>query len=450
VTANRTPLRAESAEKLAAAVEAADDMVDGGLSPEAALAKAARDNAVPVGHVPFLVRAFNTGRAVRQFGAGDPWEKAAAHPVATVEGVRRILDAPETVKAAAADDRTADYFVPPPEPTPTHYFPFLTPEQRKEAAARVRREEAPAPPPEPAPDDRYKLAFAAIDAMIALTDGLKAASPAQYLAIKEAAASVAPAAAAYAFAYAEANDVWLRQKAASAARPDPTVTTRHPVVDAVRRLAAARSAFPKEAAAPAGYAPVENYGVPVAGWYAKAADAQLTIFGTPVSPPPAAEPVKAAGLFDRQSHDTKSANFFKDFAGGTKSVFSGLGGSIMSRKLPQQVYADMRVTRAKDPVATATGDLPDTLARVDEHAAIQSILADPRFVKADPHTLVQAYRNLSNVAPTAMQNPDIAADYLTRRIQTGPLGYHDLEALTRIEKNMADYHRRRPEVDDED
>jgi hypothetical protein len=110
----------------------------------------------------------------------------------------------------------------------------------------------------------------------------------------------------------------------------------------------------------------------------------------------------------------------------------------------------MRVTRAKDPVATAPGDLSDTLARVDEHAAIQSILADPRFVKADPHTLVQAYRNLSNVAPTAMQNPDIAADYLTRRIQTGPLGYHDLEALTRIEKNMADYHRRRPEVDDED
>lgn len=448
MTVNRTPLRAESAEKLAAAVEAADDLVDAGTPPETALAKAARDHAVPVGHVPFLVRAFNTGRAVRQFGAGDPWEKAASHPVATVEGVRKVLDAPGEVKTAYAPDRTADYFTPPPAPVPTHYFPLLTGGQKKEAAEAVRREETLRPLPELKSDDRYKVAFAAIDALIALTDELKAATPAQYRAIKEAAAAADPATTEFAFGYAEANDIWLRQKAASEVKSDPTVTTRHPAVEAVRKLAAARSAFPKEAGAPDGYAPVDNYGVPVEGWYAKAADTPRTIFGTPVPPPPAPTPIKAVGLFDKQTIDTKAAGL-SEFANSAKSVFGNMGGTIMSRKMPQQVLADVSIDRRKDPVATAAGNLPDAFARVDEHAAIQSILADPRFAKADPHTLVQAYRNLANMAPTAMQNPDIASDYLTRRIQTGPLGYHDLEALTRIEKNMAQYHTR-PKAEEED
>lgn len=456
-TAHRTPLRASSAEKLAQAVEAADDAVDEGAQPEEALAKAARDYSVPVTHVPFLVRAFNTGRSVRQLGASGPWEKAAAHPVATVEGVVAALKDPGEKRAVVEADRAHDYFTPP--PVARYYLPSLLTADEKRASAAAREELAPEPRQPDAPDRTVKVAFAAIDCLTELAAALKPLSARQYIAAKRAAAEVAPTAAEFAFAFVEGGDPWMRAKAASTDKPDPKITTSHPAVVAVKKLAAARAEYPKQAAVqvPGGYAPVTDMGVPVDGWYSRLpTDA---VFGTPI---PAVmlsavpEPVKSAGIFDKPSKPTAPAETDAQetkaagFGSGFKTVFGGGTNLIASRPLAGKVMSGMKIDPPSDPTGGQAGRLSDSLGHVDEHAAIQSILSDPRFVKSDPHTLIQTYRDLSGIAPKAMQNPAIASDFLTRKVQTGPLGYHDLEALTRLEKALASYSRPpAPEEDDD-
>jgi hypothetical protein len=452
-------LRASSAEKLAHAVEAADDAVDDGASPDGALAKAAADYGVPVGHVPFLVRAFNTGRSVRQLGAAGPWEKAASHPVASVEAVVKLLGEVSQKRAAVREDSVADYFSPPPA-GPRYVLPSLLTAEEKRAAAPRPEDPIPKPREPDAPTAHVKAAFAAIDSLIELTAALKPLTASEYLAVKAAADETAPDAAAFAFAYVEDGDPWLRAKGASADKLDPRITTDHPAVVAVAKLAAARAVYPKSAGdtTPLGYAPVTDMGMPVDGWYSRLpVDA---VFGVPVpaqvlSTVP--EPVKSAGIFDRRATTpqpqtqpelepavVKSAGF----GSGFKTIFGGATNLIGSRPLANEVYRGVSIDKSKDPAGGQLDALSSAFSGVDEHAAIQSILTDPRFVKADPQTLVQTYRDLSGIAPQAMQNPAIASDFLTRKVQTGPLGYHDLQALIQMENNLSSYTR--PPVADED
>lgn len=460
-TTHRTPLRAASAEKLAAAVEDADEAVDGGTPPAAALAKAARDHAVPVGHVPFLVRAFNTGRAVRQLGAGDPWEKAADHPVATVDAVRAVLEDPGAVKAAAAEDRTADYFAPPPDARPRYHLPSLLTAEEKRASVSPREELAPRPPEPAPPDTTVKMALEAGHLLVGLAEAVRTLLPRQYLAVKRAAAEVAPEAAAFAFDFVEVGDPWLRAKGASTERIDSAVTTAHPAVVIVRKLEQIRGAFPKAAAAPVpvGYEPVTTLGAVVDGWFVRSR--VDPVFGVPLPAQKLAaapEPAKTATLFDATpappvavpEEVAKRAGIGGDLAAG---FFKPLNwGASVVKKTPMLNEANQDLKLEKSPARPGDRQvdaLGAAYSGIDEHAAIQSILADPRFVKADPQTLVQTYRDLANLAPQAMQNPAIASDFLTRKIQTGPLGYHDLEALTRLEANLAKA-RQRPEADPDD
>lgn len=459
-TVNRTPLRASSAEKLARAVEAADDAVDGGASPDGALAKAAADAGVPVGHVPFLVRAFNTGRSVRQLGAPGPWEKAASHPVASIEAVVKLLGAPGQKRAEVREDRAVDYFTPPPS-EPRYVLPSLLTAEEKRASAPRLADPIPGPREPDAPTAHVKVAFTAVDSLIELTSVLKPLTASEYRAVKAAAEETAPDAAAFAFAYVEGGDPWLRAKSASADKPDPRVTTDHPAVVAVKKLAAARAEYPKSAgdSTPHGYAPVTDMGQPVDGWYSRLpVDA---VFGVPVPPQTlsaAPEPVKSAGIFDRrveasqpESEPAPVVAKAAGFGSGFKTVFGGASNLIGSRPLANEVYRGVNIDKPKNPIGGQLDSLSSALGHVDEHAAIQSILADPRFVKADPQTLVQTYRDLSGIAPQAMQNPAIASDFLTRKVQTGPLGYHDLQALIQMEKNLSSYTGRpRPDDGDDD
>lgn len=458
--AHMTPLRAASAEKLAAAVGDADDAVDDGATPDAAIAKAARDHGVPVGHVPFLVRAFNTGRAVRQLGAADPWEKAANHPIAAIPAVLSILAAPgeSVAKVAAADrDAGADYYSAPPDPGPRYVLPPMVSPAEKRASA-YRREEPEPRQPAPRPrDPSLGLVLRAGHQLVKLADELTALTAPQYLAVKAAAEEVAPDAALFAFSYVEAGDPWLRAKGASAARPDPLITTDHPAVAVLRELSAIRAAFPKSAAvsAPDGCAPVTIMGTAVEGWYERRPLDPL--FGLPVPEKTAAAPrtpTRAPTVFDppqpsAPSPVSEGVAKRAGFGAGFGSVFNAGMSKLRSHPMVGEALANS--WKPRDPSEVSATGLNAGLAGVDEHAAIQSILADPRFIKADPQTLVQTYRDLSSLAPRAMQNPAVASDFLTRKIQTGPLGYHDLEALTRLEKNLADVQRHaRPDPDDGD
>jgi hypothetical protein len=342
-----------------------------------------------------------------------------------------------------------------------YYLPSILTEEEKRASASPRVEPTPTPRPDPAPDGTVKAAFAAIDSLIELTESLKPLTGAQYLAVKQAAVEVAPEAATFAFAFVENGDPYMRAKAASTNKPDPTITTDHPAVVSVKKLAAVKTSYPKQAASqvPLGYAPVTDMGVTVDGWYSRLP--QDAVFGVPIPQSvlsSAPEPVKSAGIFDRPAAPAPAAEPTPEpatkvagFGSGFSTIFGGGTKLIGSRPLANEVASSLRIKAPSDPTYGAAESLSDSLGSVDEHAAIQSILADPRFVKADPHTLVQTYRDLSGIAPTAMQNPAIASDFLTRKVQTGPLGYHDLEALSRLEKNFATMKRPpAPDPDDDD
>ncbi len=404
---------AASADRLQDVLAAADDAVDAGAGPDAAIAKAARDAALPVGHVPLAVRAFNTGRAVRQLGAADPWAKAAAYPQATVGGVVGLLTTPPAATKTAAD--LTDYYVPPaaagtrPEPTV------------------VKAAAAPAVPPaaiKPATDNRIRTTFEAAAELDKVAAFATTAAPGVYAAVKAAAAAVQPAAAAFAFGLVEAAD--RRVAAKAAATPDPAVKTgNHPAVAAVARLAELRAGVVRvdDTPTPPGWRKFAT------GWAEKGP--HNAVLGLPVppkvavqTPPPGPPPLLAT------TPRPKAAGF----GGAYKSVTSPLLRAYQSDVL--------------NPVLSIHGPSPATvssrgmdaldagMARTDEQAAVQDLLADPRFRTADPRTVIESFRQLHGLAPQAMQNPAVAADFIQRRLQTGPLSAFDLKMVTDLEKNL--------------
>jgi hypothetical protein len=94
---------------------------------------------------------------------------------------------------------------------------------------------------------------------------------------------------------------------------------------------------------------------------------------------------------------------------------------------------DTKADRLSAQVGKTRGDLEQMRHQAD----LQTLLTDQRFAHADKPTVLKVYQQLAALAPTAMRNPAVAGDFIDRRLQTGPLGFHELDALTRIEANLA-------------
>jgi hypothetical protein len=94
-------LSAADESRVMAAIEKTADYVNGGLTPNDAIIKAAEEAQIPPGHVNLMVHAYNTGRTARQRQVGDTaLEKAADFPLADAGVVLEALY-PSQVKTAA-------------------------------------------------------------------------------------------------------------------------------------------------------------------------------------------------------------------------------------------------------------------------------------------------------------------------------------------------------------
>lgn len=474
----RVPLLKESsAERMAEAVERADAEVDAGrLGPDEALAKAARELALPTGHVPLVVRAFNTARAVRQLGEAGPWEKAAAHPVADARRVLELLADPGPSKQAGS---LADYTLPPTVTLGGAAVPVPKPDEEEDEDDP----KAPSGPaksasaPKPAYHTRLSAGYEAAAAYDLAADHCGRLAPAGYAAVKAAALRRYPAAAGYFFGRLEAEDPWTARLAAKAAAavPDPTITADHPVVGALAVLGRAKAAYEAAVARPPlpeGAVVLRDEGERV--WYLDGPPLPVKeaalIPGLGVEDPcdcaePAPKGVEleaspAAGRkAPRTQVDDREEDVLPEVGGGLKLAGFGAGlGSGLAKgwETTKTVGKAWQLAEPfkREPEGGPKGPPPvaqqfrGDLDRVDEQAAVQDLLADPRFHKVDPRLVLNAYRQLSSLAPGAMRNPAVAGDFVHRQLQTGPPSYFDLKALTDIEKNLAHSRQVRSEEDD--
>lgn len=104
-------------ERLLGAIEKTAALVNSGVHPNDAIAKAAQEDGIPPGHLSLMVHAYNTGRTTRQRQEGSsPLEKAAEFPLADLSAVLEQVY-PSQVKTAAAIERDAavslEYALPP-------------------------------------------------------------------------------------------------------------------------------------------------------------------------------------------------------------------------------------------------------------------------------------------------------------------------------------------------
>ncbi len=111
------PLSKESEARLMDAVSRVADLVSDGQMPNDAVAKVASDLGLPAGHIPLVVRAFNTGRTnAHRKSTDDVWEKAADVEIADSDIILEKVF-PTSVKTAANKFHesvvAADYRTPP-------------------------------------------------------------------------------------------------------------------------------------------------------------------------------------------------------------------------------------------------------------------------------------------------------------------------------------------------
>lgn len=110
-------LSKEAEARLMGALEKTAVFVCEGIDPSNAIAKAAAEDSIPVGHLNLMVHAYNTGRTARQRDQGvDALEKAADFPLADATLVLEKLY-PAQVKTAAEQSRSktvsTQYALPP-------------------------------------------------------------------------------------------------------------------------------------------------------------------------------------------------------------------------------------------------------------------------------------------------------------------------------------------------
>lgn len=455
------PLSSESVARMTKVVEQADAAVDNGTEPALALAKAARDHGLPVGHVPIVTRSFNTGRAVRQLNESDPWAKAADHPTATAAQVCAALDelgAPPAPRAKAASDYAS---------APgtgmikiAAAAPFVMSEWTKAAVAKAELPVVAAPASKPHYLSVRAKAAAILDQLRDAVSGLK---PEQYSAVKRAAAAVWAAGADDTFTFLEGQNthLWYAATKAASAHPDPTITTAHPAIAILRDLRAVREQYQEPGdGRPLGYQKVAGS---IEGWFVpKPRIANISLEPRPATTVDAIQVTgpdvtKFAGVLSGEPETEAPApaprkspptSTLGAMGRGAASAFLGPLNAIANNGFSGPL-TDITVT---PPASGLKHDVDKTkvdLGHVDLQSNLQDVVSDPRLIGSDPKTVVQTYQQLTALAPNVMQNPSVAADFIHRRMQTGPLSAFDHKQLLDMEK-VYNSTRKPSQIDDDD
>ncbi len=485
-----TNLTTGDEEKLLAATKRAADLVEtGGLSPDAAIEKVAREAKFGPGEIEMLCYAHNTGRQLAQFGkSAGVLDKLAEFPLADPAKVVAAVYPSRAEKTAAdrpAPGRHLDYLMPP------SWLDRTAPRGLEKAALDLPPTPKADPPP-PDPKDamrkrygdfeRVKLAHeqARQDALRAeeellrkvasLTDYFRSPGRLAFATVEKVAAAVHGPAAATLLAAVHQR---LRSKEKRAADvPDGVVrelvsTTCPPIamvgeaVSAGRRLAEKRAAVETTGAAFA--AAKEGLTGPFAAGRAGTAHARPTTaektamgllgWGSEVGAIAAgdilahkathADPAEAEARHVFDDTDAEIAAVRRAAAGRQKQavINSPAFGAFLGNSVGR-IVGDGPKSK-NELIEDEWLDLEDPkhqneMRRIKAHAMLNGMLTDPDSPISghDPDEVLAAYNEISSLAPRVAEQPAAIRPILARKLH-GNVQPFEAKEVTDIEKGIA-------------
>lgn len=430
-------MTAQDEERIADAIGAA--AADPGVEqdPDAALAKAAEDAGLPAGHLPILVRAYNTARAgLQRDRGGDAAEKAAEFPVATLPGVASRMFPEAEPKAAADPGRPAWALAHDPAPFPEARFDSMLAAWAAETPAAAG--------PAPAYATARAKAASAMKTLDAARSEAGVAKVAAAAALDALAAALRPAGA---LPLAD-----LRAGAAGRHGPDgeavaiaagrrlggiakrASVDPYHSVASRPREYALldAAVAAVREADAAAEVAALAEPAV-----RAKVA-AEMSPFLPP--PPPAPEPCVLDGLEKGASlSPIPAARRFVGDAVRT-NLLSRASAGIDGLTAPADPTADrgrptyeQTLARLSDPAHEAR------VADLEDQFAVQSMLVDdPVLSSYPPKAVSRAFNEISRAAPHLASQPLLMRPLLRKALVAGNLDSFEADQAANVEGRLLD------------
>lgn len=421
----------ESEKRLLDALEKIADAVPDDGNPNEAIAKAASDIGIPAGHIHLLVNAYNTGRtsAQRQKGT-SPWEKGASFPIADTEV---ILDTmfPEREKKASTDEVSSDYSM-----SPTYWLDRAKHQEKLAAAKSINFKLVDTPAPYPH-DETRQLIKAASDKerqKKAVDEARTRASAAFDIALQETEELVEYFRKFGSLSYDEVKSNCERLYGEQATRLFDSVGEKLPsrlkvawagkcnpakgeAYDIVDRCIEAAQAFQE----------LRN------DWAEKSAAFQATIPTREQASPVYVDPIlgieiptgRAPGKSDST---TKEAGLW-DLATSPMGPGLALSSAIRDESIKAKARA---VTEPKPDM-----ELTRNIDNIRRETMLNDLLNEDRVLAGhDPNKIIDAYKDLVEIAPMASMKRSIMRDFLRRRVEGGHHSWFDLEGLTKIEKNL--------------
>lgn len=424
----------ESEQRLLDTLEQVAALVNDGSAPNEAIAKSASALSVPAGHIHLLVEAYNTGRTTRQRKEGaDVWEKAAAFPLADAPSVLALMYPDKT---AEVDEISSDYAV-----SPAGVVDRLARAEKRAWARSEKLPPLPAVEQVPLPHDdlheqwlirqqrgamesaekcaqearrRTRVAFDLSNQLAEdLAATLKSAEAPPYTQVRSNSLRLHGDQAAPLFDFIEETHPVIRQASVKQARA-PMTAARGPAYDLVRHCLEARTAY-------------EALRVDMEVKQAAAVQARIAYFASLGHKDP--EPVvDQHPLLGTPRRPTKEAGL----ASGLATGLVGAGQSVLKSRLDG---APTLKKPGPDPNLDAEAQM------LKQRSVIQSLLAENQG--QDPHRIIDTYRGIADVAPVSASKPAVARDFVNRAMAGGSLSYFDLEALSRLEKNLTQIQNQR-------
>lgn len=437
-----------SRSRLLQVLEKVADATNDGTDPNDAIVKYASEAQVPAGHITHLVYAYNTGRTTAQrHSSPDVWEKAASFPMADAS---KILDKlfPDDIKSAAYIKRAtavSDEYDRPPtgwinrieesalrmwarseklpeiEKAAETRIPYVD-EQRSLVKAKgdLQRMEKTASEAKRRASVAFDVANEMFDELVA---HFKNGSDSRYGDVKNNCVRLYGEDASALFNYIEQEYPHVTKQGASG-KLTPARGEAYELVDQCLEV---RAVFDE----------LRN------DWYDKQAAAEqadrtyrdfIGDKGMPSESAPVKERSVTDGITISSVKEAEGGGFMSQIAGLATLPFSRakeLGGAINTER-GKMLASEM----FKKPKPDANLDAEFRGFR--QQSVLQDLLSNNDFAAGhDPHKIIDAYKQIADIAPLASQRSAIVNDFVRRHMAGGQLSYFDLEALTRLEKNLA-------------
>jgi len=421
-------LTADTADRMAAASEAAFRAMEAGDHPTKAAAAASVEAGLTAKQAKHVALAVNVAQANRAAcHNGTPWEKAAAFPIADPEEVANIASKGFRTEAETSKRASDDFAVPPKAPardtsSTSLRLKSMFPQEEPET---VKKAEAPAAAPAPrGPSLWSQLRAVAYATDVAATEAVKCASYGNdWPSAREAARTMYPEAAGI---VEKAISTYPQVKRASAEKQAAFVRGDHPYVRAVGLLKQAVDMYVESKAAE--------------DTQTLESDPRLSLFKK-AAPGDAGKSEKSKGMFapfgevSRGVSNAVLGSAFRQLGSQLSEmgpqIDRGLRTNVMREVGEENMRKDL-VNSVNAPLIKAR----NAVHQVEEQDNINSLLTHPSLAGADPNEILGAYRELRALAPNAMAVPALARQVVGLRVRTGQLGMFDLEGLTRMEANI--------------